>query len=485
MHFTRHLAKEQADPESWNAYLGLSVDGVARASQGGGAKSAPGWVPADAAAGYASLVAAFPTIAADYEFSDGVTWNDWIKSPAAESSVPARVSSRAGDGAFTQLLIVQAFRPDRLESAMAHFVCTQLSVKTIAPPPLSLARACEEAGSSSPVLFIVTPGSDPSQELEEHAGRARGRGRYHQLAMGQGQAEEAMRLLAECAKTGDWLCLKNLHLVVAWLSTLEKEIYVLKPHEDFRLFLTSEPHDRFPSSLLEGCLKITYEAPPGLKRNVSRTYEAWAHSYIADGTPLRAKLLFLLAWFHAVVQERRAYVPQGWSKFYEFSFADLRSGADIIDQACQGGAEPQWSQLHGLLERAIYGGRVDSAYDMTVLRTYLQQFFCNEMTGGGGIRVRSLPGTNITLPASANHADYTAVLTALDEANSPSLFSLPVNVDRTVQVANSQHVITSLRTMAVAAGVSKGFDREAGGLLRKGTCPTLNLLLLLLLCASV
>jgi len=62
----------------------------------------------------------------------------------------------------------------------------------------------------------------------------------------------------------------------AWLSTLEKEIYVLKPHEDFRLFLTSEPHDRFPSSLLEGCLKITYEAPPGLKRNVSRTYEAGA-----------------------------------------------------------------------------------------------------------------------------------------------------------------------------------------------------------------
>jgi hypothetical protein len=49
---------------------------------------------------------------------------------------------------------------------------------------------------------------------------------------------------------------------------------------------------------------------------------------------LRAKLLFLLAWFHAVVQERRAYVPQGWTKFYEFSFADLRSGAEIINQVC-------------------------------------------------------------------------------------------------------------------------------------------------------
>ena len=81
-----------------------------------------------------------------------------------------------------------------------------------------------------------------------------------------------MRLLTECARTGDWLCLKNLHLVVAWLPTLEKEIYVLKAHEDFRLFLTSEPHAKFPSTLLEGSLKITYEAPPRLKRNVSRTY---------------------------------------------------------------------------------------------------------------------------------------------------------------------------------------------------------------------
>ena len=270
-----------------------------------------------------------------------------------------------------------------------------------------------------------------------------------------------MRLLAECARTGDWLCLKNLHLVVAWLPTLEKEIYVLKAHEDFRLFLTSEPHAKFPSSLLEGSLKITYEAPPGLKRNVSRTYEAWSPQYISDGSPLRAKLLFLLAWFHAVVQERRAYVPQGWSKFYEFSFADLRSGADIINQACDGSADPQWSQLHGLLERAIYGGRVDSAYDIIVLRTYLRQFFSNEMTGGGGVRVKTLPGTDISLPNANDHGTFTALLRRLDEANSPSLFSLPVNVERTVQVTNSKHVITSLRTMASHGGTFKGFDRSA------------------------
>ena len=453
MHFARHLSKEQADPESWNFYFGL--DAGDRGSRG----AAPGWVPPDVAPRYASLVGAFPNIASEYNLTDGGRWSDWMRSPSAETCVPGG-GGRRRDGAFTELLLVQALRPDRLASAMSSFVCNELSVDSIAPPPLSLSRVCDEASASSPVLFIVTPGSDPSQELEEHASKARGSGRYHQLAMGQGQAEEAMRLLAECARTGDWLCLKNLHLVVAWLPTLEKEIYVLDAHEDFRLFLTSEPHDKFPSSLLEGCLKITYEAPPGLKRNVSRTYEAWSPQYISEGTPLRAKLLFLLAWFHAVVQERRAYVPQGWSKFYEFSFADLRSGADIIDQACKTSSDPQWSQLHGLLERAIYGGRVDSAYDIVVLRTYLQQFFSGEMTGGGGVRVRSLPGTDIALPQSANHGDYVALLRQLDEANSPKLFSLPVNVDRTVQVTDSERVIDSLRAMATAAGTSLGFDRE-------------------------
>ena len=43
-----------------------------------------------------------------------------------------------------------------------------------------------------------------------------------QVAMGQGQAEIAIQLLRDCARSGEWLCLKNLHLVTSWLPTLEK-----------------------------------------------------------------------------------------------------------------------------------------------------------------------------------------------------------------------------------------------------------------------
>jgi len=146
-----------------------------------------------------------------------------------------------------------------------------------------------------------------------------GRDRYRDLAMGGGQQQAALDLLSAAATSGDWLCLKNLHLVVAWLPTLEKAIASLASsmHPNFRLWLTTEPHPLFPAILLQSSLKITFEAPPGIKKNLQRTFTSWGREFL-EGSARRAQLLFLLAWFHAVVQERRTYLPQGWSKAYEF-----------------------------------------------------------------------------------------------------------------------------------------------------------------------
>ena len=54
---------------------------------------------------------------------------------------------------------------------------------------------------------------------------------------------------------------QNLHLVVGWLSVLEKELAALKPHARFRLWLTTECHGAFPPVLLQQSLKVTFEAP--------------------------------------------------------------------------------------------------------------------------------------------------------------------------------------------------------------------------------
>ena len=56
----------------------------------------------------------------------------------------------------------------------------------------------------------------------------------------------------------------------------------------------------------------------------------------------------MLAWFHAVLQERRTYMPQGWTKFYEFSPTDLRSAADICDSSAGvATGQPDWVTING------------------------------------------------------------------------------------------------------------------------------------------
>jgi dynein heavy chain 2, cytosolic len=48
---------------------------------------------------------------------------------------------------------------------------------------------------------------------------------------------------------------------------------MLNPDKRFRLWLTSEPHTKFPSILLQSSLKITYETPPGVRNNLMRTFQ--------------------------------------------------------------------------------------------------------------------------------------------------------------------------------------------------------------------
>ena len=173
--------------------------------------------------------------------ADASTWAAFARSSECEREFPPNVAR--GVSAFEQLLVVQLVRPDRLLSAQMQFVCQALGLGELSPPTLTLkrflqlsqqqqqqqsskpARAArrkpkdseeemEPAGAAPPadetarptltppVLIVLSPGADPSQELQDAAAELLGPARYHQVAMGQGQAELAVKLLRECAQSG-------------------------------------------------------------------------------------------------------------------------------------------------------------------------------------------------------------------------------------------------------------------------------------------
>jgi len=284
--------------------------------------------------------------------------------------------------------------------------------------------------------------------------------------MGGGQNEDALRLIQEAAKNGDWVCLKNLHLVISWVPLLEKEIKSLEPHKDFRCWLTTEPHAKFPPILLETALKITYEAPPGVKKNMLRTLESWNENWFGIGNEIRSQVIFLCAHFHAIMQERRTYIPQGWTKFYEFSQSDLQSACETVsilvkagDVAKQAGngIGIDWATLIGVMELAIYGSRVDNEFDSKLVKEYLGMFFKSDTLDGPRKNANSaiqIPPFDI--PGSTRMADFRARVEQLPDLDNPQSFGMAPNADRSLQRINSTKVIAMLRTLAAAGGSADG-----------------------------
>ena len=75
-------------------------------------------------------------------------------------------------------------------------------------------------------------------------------------------------------------------------------------------------NSKFEAGTLGKCVNkvivfCCWQAPPGIKKNLQRTYDSWAPEFISRGnSSIRAQALFVLAWFHAIMQERRNYIPQ-------------------------------------------------------------------------------------------------------------------------------------------------------------------------------
>lgn len=115
------------------------------------------------------------------------------------------------------------------------------------------------------------------------------------------------------------------------------------PHEGFALWMTAEPAaDRVPHTLVTSCVKVAYEAPHGVKRNMRRAYDTWANTdrqssvMRGGGSPEETtRSVYALAWFHSIVLERRTYIPQGWSQYYEFNDSDLSVALRVLQKAAR------------------------------------------------------------------------------------------------------------------------------------------------------
>jgi dynein heavy chain 1 len=96
----------------------------------------------------------------------------------------------------------------------------------------------DEIAPASPICLASVPGYDASYRVNSLV--AATNAKCTSIALGSSEGIGlADRAIASAARTGSWVCLQNVHLDVAYLSTLEKRLSILGASAGFRLFLTS------------------------------------------------------------------------------------------------------------------------------------------------------------------------------------------------------------------------------------------------------
>ena len=369
---------------------------------------------------------------------------------------------------FLRLCLVRAFREDRVLVACSKYVSTTLGARFVQPLPVSLEGIYHESRCDCPVICILSPGADPTRAVEELAKRQRVK--CVGVSMGQGQEILARQQIATAADQGFWVLLQNAHLGLKYLAELEGTLAKGVFAEGFRLWITAEPHADFPIGLLQRSIKITNEAPSGIRAGLKASYQLLTQDNV-DAIPRSEwrQMLFALCFLHAIIQERRRFGPLGWNVPYEFNNADLSAAIHFLQSHMQEvvgrkGAAPDWATIRYMISKIHYGGKITDDQDRAIMDAYASIYLNEKVLEPDHCIFEDTKNSSQQKFLIPNCGDIEEIRSAIDNFplnESPELFGLHKNAVltcRTLQVARSLAVVKMTLPIELDSAASSLID---------------------------
>ncbi|XP_071340329.1 dynein axonemal heavy chain 5 isoform X1 [Trachinotus anak] len=389
-------------------------------------------------------------------------WRTWFDHPAPEdAALPDGYEEKLDT--FRKLLLIRSWCPDRTIAQARRYISESLGQQYAEGLVLDLDGMLAESDNRTPMVCLLSMGSDPTENIERLA-KSKG-APCRPISMGQGQDVHARRLLANSMTDGGWLLLQNCHLGLDFLDELLETVTTATPesvHRGFRVWLTTDVHLRFPITFLQSSIKFTNEPPLGMKAGLRRTFSGVPQDQLEiSNLPQWRPLLYAVAFLHTTVQERRKFGPLGWNIPYEFNQADFTSSIQFVqnhldDLDSKRGVN--WSCLRYMLGEVQYGGRVTDDLDKRLLNAFTQVWFSENTFSDKFCFYKgySVPARPKTVQDVLQHID------TLPLVDSPEVFGLHPNADITYQTNLANETLsTIINIQPKDSGGGAGETREA------------------------
>ena len=403
--------------------------------------------------------------------SNGEEWQAWYDETTPES-VPMPCGYGDNLNLLQKLCVVRVLRTDRVINAIKQFIIAQNGAngeQYVTPPTLNYKEIFEQSSERTPIVFILSPGANPLAQVASLAENKGITSKFKFCSLGQGMEKEALNKLETGVLKGHWVMLQNCHLLSVWLSELEKFINdrMVKTNPDFRLWLTTEPIKDFPLGILQKALKVVTEPPEGLRQNMLSSYEKLSDERLEECSSESFKpLIFVLAFFHAILQDRRKFGKIGWNVKYAFNESDFSISFELLKLYLGKAQENQdenlpWNSLRYLIGEAMYGGRVTDDFDRRVLTTYLNEYMGEFLFDTNQPFFFSRAKFDYNVPKVDSYDDFRKFILSLPHYDTPEVFGLHPNAEIGYFNFSAKEMWTNLLEMQISdSGSGGGINRE-------------------------
>jgi len=370
-----------------------------------------------------------------------------------------------------RMLIIRSLRLDRVVFAAQRFVSNNIGAVFTEPPPFDLHDVFKTSRSKTPLVFVLSPGVDPTQNVTSLATKLGGIN-VGTVSLGQGQAPIALKLIETALNDGTWVFLANCHLMLSWLPDLEKHILGIRnnpnTNPDFRLWLSSNPTSKFPIAILQMGIKMTTEPPRGLKANLMRLYLLMNDAKLERCTQGHKfkKLLFSLCWFHSVLLERRKFKTLGFNIPYDFNDSDYSICEDILCLYLDDYPDTiPFEALRYLTSEANYGGRVTDSWDRRLVNIYIAEFYSMPVVETAKHKLSELPDYYIIPDGKLD--DYKNYIKDLPTVDKPAAFGQHPNADVSSQIDDTNILLNTIVSLSGSSNSSGGGGASSEALVLK------------------